>query len=62
MYKQEMNERPKQAAKLRCACGMHSCCTSEGCSKPQSTMARISSGLCQKKGRAQTQVELPQMT
>mmetsp|Transcript_24220 Transcript_24220/g.67809 ORF Transcript_24220/g.67809 Transcript_24220/m.67809 type:complete len:205 (-) Transcript_24220:150-764(-) len=30
------------------ACGMHSCCTSEGCSKPQSTMARRSSGLSRK--------------
>mmetsp|Transcript_361 Transcript_361/g.886 ORF Transcript_361/g.886 Transcript_361/m.886 type:complete len:209 (-) Transcript_361:183-809(-) len=27
------------------ACGMHSCCTSDGCSKPQSTTARSSSGL-----------------
>ena len=38
---------PNGRSRLRsCACGMHSCCTSEGCSKPQSTMARMSSGLC----------------
>mmetsp|Transcript_163800 Transcript_163800/g.398105 ORF Transcript_163800/g.398105 Transcript_163800/m.398105 type:complete len:204 (-) Transcript_163800:136-747(-) len=30
------------------ACGMHSCCTSLGCSKPQSTMARSSSGFSMK--------------
>mmetsp|Transcript_4409 Transcript_4409/g.17587 ORF Transcript_4409/g.17587 Transcript_4409/m.17587 type:complete len:205 (-) Transcript_4409:192-806(-) len=32
----------------RIAWGMHSCCTSEGCSKPQSTIARRSSGLSRK--------------
>mmetsp|Transcript_14874 Transcript_14874/g.37592 ORF Transcript_14874/g.37592 Transcript_14874/m.37592 type:complete len:210 (-) Transcript_14874:187-816(-) len=32
----------------RMACGMHSCWTSEGCSKPQSTIARVSSGLSKK--------------
>mmetsp|Transcript_28029 Transcript_28029/g.67331 ORF Transcript_28029/g.67331 Transcript_28029/m.67331 type:complete len:208 (+) Transcript_28029:607-1230(+) len=32
----------------RMACGNASCCTSEGCSKPQSTMARRSSGFRRK--------------
>jgi len=32
----------------RMACGMHSCWTSEGCSKPQSVMARMSSSLSMK--------------
>mmetsp|Transcript_54853 Transcript_54853/g.161285 ORF Transcript_54853/g.161285 Transcript_54853/m.161285 type:complete len:205 (+) Transcript_54853:870-1484(+) len=41
----------------RMAWGMHSCCTSEGCSKPQSTMARRSSGFRRKSRKPEAWME-----